>query len=294
MQLPKQPHLSLYDYHHVRQAIPGNLPFFFFGSSSAGNSVYLKESQIMIDLGFSYHYYLKMAQNQQFWYHVWTVLLTDEHSDHLNPSTLMRLLKLYPHLTFIISQRMFNKITNPSFSNRFSNNPRRALKEQELLRSRYAARFVLLNADHYQITLTHPSSIKINAWFVSHQNVINVAYEITTTQHHILYSSDLDHVMPTNDEISKSLSLPVNLSKDGHLMRAKHPFDLMFLEANYDQKVIDQYLQKYPDNPHVRGNLRHISEQEAWEYVRWNMSYHGIFIPLHASTAFGTLVQNLK
>ena len=67
----------------------------------------------------------------------------------------------------------------------------------------------------------------------------------------------------------------------------------MFLEANYDKEILDPILQKDPHNARALGNKRHISEQEAWKYVSLSLSSTGLFVPLHASTTFGTLVQDL-
>lgn len=298
-----QPNLYIYNRNHQRIKENNNQnSFFFFGSGSSGNSVYLKESHLLIDLGFAYHKYITMVP--KFWYDVRYVLLTHEHSDHLNETTLMHLLEVYPHLRFIMSKRMFKRITSIMFFNRFNKNKAKALEQQDLLKNKYYQRFILIDADQdnqpftiYQNDLTLPP-VQITPHFVSHADIINVAYEITTPTHHILYSSDLDHVFAPrpkdSDRIDESMSLPLEYNSAGNVKIFEHPFNIIFLEANYDADYLKQFLESHPNDVHARGNLRHISEQEAWQYIQYALANNGIFIPLHASTTFGTLVQDLS
>lgn len=298
-----QPNLYIYNRNHQRiQENNNQNSFFFFGSGSSGNSVYLKESHLLIDLGFAYHKYITMVPN--FWYDVRYVLLTHEHSDHLNETTLMHLLEVYPHLRFIMSKRMFKRITSIMFFNRFNKNKAKALEQQDLLKNKYYQRFILIDADQdnqpftiYQHDLTLPP-VQITPHFVSHADIINIAYEITTPTHHILYSSDLDHVFAPrpqdSDRIDESMSLPLEYNSAGNVKIFENPFDIIFLEANYDADYLKQFLESHPNDVHARGNLRHISEQEAWQYIQYALANNGIFIPLHASTTFGTLVQDLS
>lgn len=303
IQFSDQPNLYIYNRNHQRiQENNNKNSFFFFGSGSSGNSVYLKESHLLIDLGFAYHKYITMVPN--FWYDVRYILLTHEHSDHLNETTLMNLLEVYPHLKFIMSKRMFKRITSIMFFNRFNKNKAKALEQQDLLKNKYYQRFILIDADQdnqsftiYQHDLTLPP-VQVTPHFVSHADIINVAYEITTPTHHILYSSDLDHVFAPrpqdSDRIDESMSLPLEYNSAGNVKIFEHPFDIIFLEANYDADYLKQFLESHPNDVHARGNLRHISEQEAWQYIQYALANNGIFIPLHASTTFGTLVQDLS
>ena len=295
IEFPNQPHLYIYNRHHQRYNTPELEPlsFYFFGSGSTGNSVYLKESHVLIDLGFPYKRYIDTIP--MFWYDCRYVFLTHEHSDHSNPSTLIRLLDLYPHLRFLISQRMFRVITQPAFAHRFNANEERGRERQAELLGKYRNRFHLLNADDKGLRLPTPNgAIIVNPYFVSHENIINVAYQIDTPEHHLIYTSDLDHVFTSANDPNRELSLPMEYSTDGHPMMMQHPFDLMFVEANYDRDILEEALREDPENAHARGNLRHISEQETWQYIQYTLAPHGLFIPLHASSAFGTLVQDLE
>lgn len=299
MQFPEQPHLYLYNKHHQRLH-EDHHSFYFFGSGSTGNSVYLKDSHLLIDLGFPFKKYASM--NPLFWYDVRYVLLTHEHGDHLNESTLYHLLQVYPHLRFLISKRMFNVITSVMFYPRWNKNKERATKIQNELKNKYYRRFIIMDIDTKQVNLySHDLTIPpvtIIPHFVSHANIINIAYEIITTKLHVLYSSDLDHVFapaPQNrNQLDQELNLPLEYDSAGHVKIFTHPFDLIFLEANYDADYLKKFLQLHPDDAHARGNLRHISEQETWKYIQYALADDGIFVPLHASEAFGTLVQDLR
>lgn len=309
MDFPKQPNLYTYNRQHQRLHFDDH-PFYFFGSGSSGNSVYLKKSHLLIDLGFPFKKYVDV--NPMFFYDVHYILLTHEHSDHLNESTLMHILEVYPNVHFLISQRMFTRITGPLFYNRFNSNRARAERQQNELKNKYFSRFTILKSDEngngqtLELYENDPylnlPTVTVKPHFVSHADIINVAYELITNEHHILYSSDLDHVFapkPTtasNDQerIDDSLSLPLEYDQSGHVKIFTNPFDLIFLEANYDADYLHHYLEMHPDDAHARGNLRHISEQETWKYIQYALSQNGVFVPLHASTAFGTLIQDLS
>lgn len=300
---PDQPNLYVYDKNRQRVGI--NQPdrsFFFFGSGSTGNSVYLKDSHLLIDLGFPFSRYVDMVPN--FWYDVRYILLTHEHSDHLNEATLMHLLDVYPHLKFFISKRMFERITGIMFYTRFNKNKQKARLQQESIRNKYYRRFIIIDADANNKSIhIYPHDLVLQPTtiiphFVSHADIVNVAYEIITPKHHVLYASDLDHVFAPkpkdSSQIEATLSLPLEYDSVGNVKPFTHPFDIIFLEANYDADYLHKFLQLHPEDPHAQGNLRHISEQEAFNYIKYALSDNGIFIPLHASQAFGTLVQDLR
>lgn len=296
MEFPKQKKLYIYNKKHQRQH-PDNVSFYFFGSGSTGNSVYLKKSRLLIDLGFPYKKYQNLSP--LFFYHVRYVLLTHEHTDHLNVSTLFKLLDMYPHLQFLISKRMFNRITNPMYATNFNNDRKKRDAQKELLKQKYYQRFTIIDSDTKEITLYQHdlklSPVQIYPHIVTHGDITNVAYEIKTTELHVLYSSDLDHVFAPErtGRIDSGLNLPLEYDRSGNVKIFEHPFDLIFLEANYDKDILERVLEEEPDNAHARGNLRHISEQETWHYIDYALANDGTFVPLHASQAYGTLVQDL-
>lgn len=298
--LPHQPHLYLYNRNHQRQPVPDHPSFYFFGSGSSGNAVYLKHAQLLIDLGFPFKKYV--ADDPTFFYQVHYLLLTHEHTDHLNTSALLHILRTYPHIHVIITKRMWAQITDPLWTKRWdSKSPLNARAMQKQLKETYRHRFIFIDESTQSLTLygNNPyfATLKLYPHLVTHGNIINVAYELETPTLHVLYASDLDHVMPPagadHDDLQGGLNLPLELDSTGHLTPFKHPFDLIFLEANYDQDILRHALEINPDDPHARGNQRHISEQESWRYIDFALASDGLFVPLHASPSFGTLVQHL-
>lgn len=314
--IPQQEHLYIYNKFKKRIPVANAplkpLPFYFFGSGSSGNSVYLNRLHTLIDLGFSYKKYSDFDPN--FFLDVDYIILTHEHSDHFKFPTFYKILKMSPNVKFIMSQRMFNVITEPDpaknkIAKQISGNFAEKINS---LSNQYRSRFIVINNDQPTMVLTTRHQVEF--WFtphmVSHGDIQNLAIEITTRQFgiHLLYSSDIDHLLDTTggDQI-RHLGLPLNYTTRENindpnfiphqnaiqLQPLTNPFNLMFLEANYDKNILQKALEKNPFDAHAQGNLRHISEQEAWEYINLALSDDGLFIPLHASTTFGTLIQDL-
>lgn len=314
--IPKQEHLYIYD--RYKKRIPAEqsplqpLPFYFFGSGSSGNSVYLNRLHTLIDLGFSYKKYSDF--NPNFFLDVDYVILTHEHSDHFNFTTFYKILEMAPNVKFIMLDRLYNTITQEDqtknkLAKYISGNFTEKINN---IKNKYHSRLIVINKDQNTMVLTTRHQVEF--WFtphiVSHGDIQNLAIEISTQKFgiHLLYSSDIDHLLDTTggDQI-RHLGLPLSYTtredlfssnfiphKDAiQLQPLNNPFNLMFLEANYDKNILQKALEKDPYNAHARGNLRHISEQEAWEYINLALSSDGLFIPLHASTTFGTLIQDL-
>lgn len=288
------------------------LPFYFFGSGSSGNSVYLNKLHSLIDLGFSYKKYTSF--NQNFFLDVDYIFLTHEHTDHFKFPTFYKILQMNPNVQFVLSKRLYDVITNPDqetnkIAKQVSGNFDQKINS---LSTTYRDRFLIIQPDqHTSIVL--PTRHQLKFWFtphlVTHGDILNMAIELISENGiHTLYSSDIDHLIDDtgNDEI-RQIGLPVNYSSNYNIFApdfvpfphavnvnpSNNPFDLMFLEANYDEQLLDEALKKDPNNPHALGNKRHISEQEAWKYVNLSLANHGIFVPLHASRTFGTLIQEL-
>lgn len=291
---PKQDKLYIYNKNHQRLNYSSDLPFYFFGSSSSGNSVYLKQSKCLIDLGFGYNKYLEISP--YFFYDVEYILLTHQHTDHLNVPTMLRLLKMYPHIKWLINPYMWKVITNPSLTHRFNNDKEHATELQAEVKNKFRQRFIILeNQKQLNIKLVSQKNITIKPYFVSHQNVVNTGYTLTTNNGlKVLYASDLDHVFQSNPA-QKQTSLPLNYGPQGQPqpLTENEKFNIMFLEANYDRDILNKVLLTDPNNAHAKGNQRHISEQETWKYLQYSLHPQGIFIPLHASKEFGTLCQDL-
>lgn len=242
---------------------------YVFGSSSAGNSIYFKNPRILIDLGFSYKRYLEY--DPLFFLKVDYIMLTHEHSDHLNPSTLLRVAHNYPGIKIIIPPNMWNDMLQSDFAHRINQTK---LKQ-------YKSHFIF--AKPMQLINHHSMVINYIPHVTSHGPITNCAIELIYDNQHILYASDLDNFNP--DPIKHTQGLPMNIN---------NPFDVICLEANYDPDILNNYIKTHADSFRATENYRHTSEPVAWDYVHKYLKANGIFIPLHASHMFGTLWQDLN
>lgn len=248
------------------------LPVHIFDTGSSGNSVYIKNMHILIDLGLPYKRYKEYSE--VFFNDVDYIILTHEHGDHINPATLLRVLKTFPHVRVIIPKNMWTTINSEGWSHRIRQDELRQYCQPGNNRFYLAEEHMLITRDlinvHFKPHLTR------------HGDITNIAIELTTPQldAHILYASDLDTLDP--DETGVTQGLP-------HY--SDNPFNLIFLEANYDTELLNEALRINPYDAKAKGNLRHISEQEAFAYVERYLTDDGAFIPLHASSQFGTLIQ---
>lgn len=314
-QFPNQPNLYIYNKFKQRLTptqVPASmqpLPFYFFGSGSSGNSVYLKRLHSLIDLGFPYKKYKDL--NPNFFLDVDYVFLTHEHTDHFRFNTFYKILEMFPNVKFVLSPRLYDLITEQDpdknkISQQISGNKAQKLNS---LVTTYKNRFMIANQP-LQLATRHQVTFEFTPHMVSHGDILNMAIELNTKKYniHMLYSSDIDHLFDdTGFDLVNNLGLPLNYQTNENLfdpnfmphehavklLNLTNPFNLIFLEANYDEQLLNQTLNKNPRDPHANGNLRHISEQEAWQYINYSLTDHGIFIPLHASTTFGTLIQDL-
>lgn len=241
---------------------------YVFGSSSSGNSIYFKEARILIDMGFSYKRYMEYSKT--FFFNVDYIMLTHEHVDHLNCSTLLRVCKLYPAIKIIIPPNMWQDMLEPDFAHRI---------DQEKLVA-YASHFIF--AQPMQLTNRRGLKIQYLPHVTAHGPITNCAIELIYNNLHVMYASDLDEFQA--NPARGTQGLPMDKS---------NPFDILCLEANYDPKILHDYIASHPDDYRASENFRHTDEQTAWNYVHTYLKSDGIFIPLHASHTFGTLWQDL-
>lgn len=319
-QIPEQNHLYMYNRNHQRLE-PNQLndtlkplPFYFFGSGSSGNSVYLTRLHTLIDLGFPYNHYTNL--NPNFFLDVDFLILTHEHNDHFKFPTFYKILTNAPNVKIIISKRMFEVITESDQNkNKIAKQVSGNFTEKiNAIKTTYKNRFIIIESSQQQaipLTTRHNLEFWFTPHMVSHGPIQNMAIEISTYQYdiHLLYSSDIDHLLDdTGSDVAHNMGLPINYTTTEDLQNPnffpyshaltinplKNPFNLLFLEANYDEHVLEPILEHDPYNVRALSNKRHISEQEAWRYVNYSLSSDGIFIPLHASSTFGTLIQDLN
>ena len=296
------------------------LPVHIFGTGSEGNSVFFKNWNTLIDIGLPYNRY--DAFDEDFFQYVDYVVVTHSHGDHLNASTLIKAMQNYPHIKCVMSKFTFEEITNPKFKAIYKTKKDengKTLKEINPLGKEEIAyeyddnynkiiekspykekleklqhKFIIIDNESSNLKLTFPTrkgKIELTAFTVKHGDIVNIAIQIQDidTGFLILYASDLDNLkgqttfFDYNQKIQHVSGLPQNTM-----------YDFILLEANYDEQIITDWMELH-DSPsdlaRARGNLRHISEKEAFDYVEKHLTNNGIFIPIHASKTFGTLIQ---
>lgn len=249
--------LIIYNRDHDYLPATSRLPFYFFGTSSKGNSTYVKPLRVLIDLGLSKHWYTDVDPN--FFSKVSYLLLTHQHGDHLKLTTLKYILKLCPHL----------KIVCDSMVAAF-------IKQHITLTTTQSQQFIVFaagSAPTLTLPLLNGTNMTVQPYPTQHGDLTNVAYVITYRQHRLLYATDLQ----------TTALLP----------QFHQQLTYCLLESNYDERIVRPVLAD-PRNPgyyEAVGNLRHLSEQCAWTYVTANLAPDGIFIPLHASKRHSSLRQ---
>lgn len=278
--------MLVYDRYGVNVSDDRRSQVHIFGSSSKGNSVYLTKIRTLIDLGLPMKRYTMVDSN--FFTKVDYIILTHEHADHVNISTLTNVLKNHPHVTVIIHPNMWQALIGEPLRKRVS---------EKQLASILAANGNTLDLNRF-VNYSHNCAQFVSAEYplllrtrehlpfvftphvVTHGPIKNLAIELYYLTTRILYASDLDTVLPIQDSDKHTLGLPTN-----------HSFDIVCLEANYDEQLLAKHLAEYPGDAHAMSNLRHISEQAAQTYVANHLHSDGIYIPLHASRSFGTYFQ---
>lgn len=267
-------------------------------TGSQGNSVLIKKINLLIDLGLTKKKLLEI--DKDIFLKTNYVLITHEHGDHLNPSTLLWALKQYPHIKVLISEETYNFITSEKYkctykkkTNENGNIIYEKKENGEIIKNKPVYKLdengnKIIEKIPYQKKildmknrfLIFDSSIKIKGSKVTpikvnHGNIKNISVIIESEKNFkILYSTDLDSLeeLPQKEEI----------------------FDICFLEANYDENELNKFIEELDPNDYsglarAKSNLRHISEQEAIMYAEKTLKNNGIFIPMHSSSTFGTL-----
>ena len=273
----------IYDRYGARITDGRKTAIHIFGSSSKGNSVYFTKVRTLIDLGLPMKRYQAIDEN--FFFNVDFVILTHEHSDHINISTLTRILTNFPNVKVLIHPNMWKALIGSQLSKRVSENQREKIiagnNGNEELPKLVDSESHFISAEHVHLLSTRDHlPFTFTPHVVSHGPIKNLAIELYYEKTRALYSSDLDTVEPLEVESSLVQGLPTN-----------RKFDIICLEANYDEERLNEYLLAHPTDSHAAGNLRHISEQSAYKYISTHLKENGVYIPLHASRSFGTFFQ---
>lgn len=289
------------------------IPFHVFGSGSEGNSVYLKPYHTLVDLGLTYKAY--QEYDPTFFLDVDFIMLTHHHGDHLNPSTLGRILQKYPHIKVILTAFMWDMIRSDSYKPEFEKRKKDEVvpfghdpiyqTDERGKRIQKPSKWAPLFHEHQSkfkiateetLTTHKGKSFLFEPLTVKHGDVVNMAIQISdpSLDFEFLYVSDLDNLDGERAFIDC-------FGNTQHVtgLRQDRKYTCMFLEANYDEAILQAWYDNLDvDDPDYRGkkaradgNLRHISEQEASVYIEKFLEDDGLFIPLHASKTFGTLHQ---
>lgn len=101
---------NMYVLNHSASIVEASLPIKILASGSSGNSVYFEPLHLLIDLGTAFKNYPKGFFNK-----VDYIALTHEHGDHLNPNCLIKVLEEYPHIKFLLTKELAQRLVNPTF-----------------------------------------------------------------------------------------------------------------------------------------------------------------------------------
>lgn len=304
---------SIYNKWQNRQ-FEKRLPVHVFGSGSEGNSVYLKPYHTLIDLGLPYKNYLEY--DPYFFLDVDYIIITHHHGDHLEASTLLRVLNNYPHVKVIVSAFMWQMITSDLYKVEYEKRTpgevvppfhdpiyqTDANGERIAKPSKWKADFLkhqgrITVAEAMTLTTHDHKSFLFEPLTVKHGDIVNIAIQILdeSLDFNFLYASDLDNL-----DGERTFTDCFGETQRVTGLHQTRRYTCMFLESNYDETILQEWYDTLdPEDPDYRakkvradGNLRHISEQEASRYIERHLEDEGIFIPLHASRTFGTLHQS--
>lgn len=247
--------------------IQTQVPIRILSSNSKNNAVIIQPIKTMIDLGLPYN------RLEPFLKEIDRIFLTHEHGDHVNLATLSRLLKLQPRIDIWLSQKLHDWILVKD------------VRQKMTGKTSYDFDTLFLNPnvkiwDKFELPHTiQEANCRVQVYTVNHGETTNLAYriELPLLQTHLLYATDLDNIED--------------------LPRTDKPYNVILLEANYDENLLEETIIKATNSndrallERAKKNKAHLSEQEAGQFVRENLTEGGIFIPLHNSTMFGTYQQ---
>lgn len=268
-------------------------------SSSAGNSLFIKPYRTLIDLGLPYKYYSNELLMQ-----INYICLTHEHGDHLNVAAMNFIMRDYPHIQFIMRRNLYDKVVS-----KFNEKSTYQLKTN----------VITIIESNQTITLDLPKDdvLIITGYKTNHRTIENTAYTLKGSvdvegyeMPHILYASDLISTQDLpQDESFELLFLEANYDEEQLLERVKvlieakqphlhqHQYTMLVkqmkkLDDEFDAERLNALLTDGIFAPKEQGNLRHLSESQAFHYMRRHLTDDGRFIPLHASDELGTFNQN--
>lgn len=312
---------------NLKRVFNRRIPVHIFGTGSAGNSFFFKHLNLLIDIGLPMKRFTEW--DEDFFDHVDHIIVTHEHGDHFNPSTFIKAMNEYPHITAWMTKSMYQEITKSTFKAQYQKAKGEDGKEliytdertgktykgtaldalgnkivdkspfKEKL-TKLSGRIQLINDENptdYAIT-TRNREITLHPYIVKHGDIINLAIGLTDnlTGAKLLYVSDIDNLYGQTAFKDK-----YNVIKHASGVPQDEKFDVLYLEANHDEQILadwiglHQYNEDGTENKgamaRAKSSLRHLSETEALAYVKDHITKNGLFIPIHGSSTFGTMVQ---
>lgn len=306
-----QPSAITPDYEHIKSAYTKNIisipnayaPIHIFSTGSNGNSILIKPLRLLIDLGLPKKHYLEYDPN--FFDAIKYIVITHHHGDHLNPSTLFYILENYKHIKVIISNFLWNYVTSIKYKAVKKNGVKTYPWAEKF--QKHSARFI--PAEPLWLPINESDEFKLTPRTVKHGDIVNIALQIYHQPSNLcmLYCTDIDNLKGGSTFYSSLMTQETVQGLNQNVM-----YNAIFLEANYseekiqqwetdmeiqiknDQSITDEEREHLLSNVWTRANnnRRHISEDEAFLYINRFLESDGIFIPLHASSMFGTLFQD--
>ena len=306
---------------NLQRVFNKKIPVHIFGTGSAGNSFFFKQLNLLIDMGLPMKRYTEW--DEDFFDHVDHIIITHEHGDHFNPSTFIKALNEYPHITAWMTKTMYQEITKSTFKAQYKRSKDADGKDltdiDEITGKEYkgneidaygnkviekspfkekltklSGRIELINDENptdYAIT-TRNRNLTLHPYIVKHGDIINLAIGLTDnkTGAKLLYVSDIDNLYGQTAFKDKN-----NVIKHASGVPQNEKFDVLYLEANHDEQILADWMALHQDDTgalaRARSSLRHLSEAEAMNYVKNHITTNGLFIPIHGSSTFGTMVQ---
>lgn len=250
-----------------------NLPVKLYGSGSDGNSLLIEPIRSLFDMGLPKGAYQDDLKQVDY------IFLTHEHGDHFNLATLRHVVSVYPQITIL---------TPPALATHIQE-----IGAYETLKPKLK---VLKPLTPTTLLTREKTPLIATLYRTKHGQLQNAAYDVQIPSFYtrLLYATDLESTEA--DLESQTDGLPKEL------------FNLIFLEANYNEEILNDVIQKadqalrkkveLDEEKHLKNqlfrayaNYRHLSERQAEGYIAKYLTNEGLFIPMHPSKQFGTYIQ---
>lgn len=230
------------------------------GTGSTGNFAEVN-GDILIDLGVQRSRVLAFDNGSitgpDMLRHVSAALITHEHTDHANPSTVKLLYELRPDL---FKRQLF--MTDGTYRQLCGANS----GLHSIMRHEFPTDHIITDGATLDLR-TRGGIYHVETFSVPHGSVECLGFVITT---------------PGGESIFWATDAEIVPKFEGHT------FDVICCEGNWDEFELEEAL-KHPDTVgHAQSSLRHMSVQDFDRFVRQHATPTTSVIQLHMSSAFGT------